>query len=188
MIIKEVLEAIGSGHTTGKAYWGERGKTWFVMVKDTHGRFTTNPLWGDGWGWVQFDPKGPLQANCHELQDGLPPMPRPRQGDGLDLRVCLPGARRKGLAPPRVAARTGGLKAGEGHRVAVADDASSGTSTTAEQRKVLAGKQLFDSACMACHSIKAGEHGIGPSLFGVIGVWEEARRVTLTPMRCAMQV
>ena len=54
VIIKEVLEAIGSGHTTGKAYWGERGKTWFVMVKDTHGRFTTNPLWGDGWGWAQF--------------------------------------------------------------------------------------------------------------------------------------
>ena len=169
VIIKEVLEAIGSGHTTGKAYWGERGKTWFVMVEDTHGRFTTNPLWGDGWGWAQFDPKDrSRQIATNYKTDCLQCHVPAREMDWIYV-YAYPALGEKALRFTPEAARTGGLKAGEGHRVAVADDASSGTSTTAEQRKVLAGKQLFDSACMACHSIKAGEHGIGPSLFGVIG-------------------
>lgn len=57
VIVKEVLEAVGSAHTTGRAFWGALGKTWFVMVKDAKGRFPGNPLWGDGWGWAQFDPR-----------------------------------------------------------------------------------------------------------------------------------
>ena len=31
-------------------------KQWFVMIKDTHGRFASNPLWGDGWGWALYKP------------------------------------------------------------------------------------------------------------------------------------
>ena len=26
-----------------------------VLVKDTEGRFSSNPLWGDGWGWALFN-------------------------------------------------------------------------------------------------------------------------------------
>lgn len=31
-------------------------KQWFVMVKDTEGRFENNPIWGDGWGWALYKP------------------------------------------------------------------------------------------------------------------------------------
>ncbi|MFL2545863.1 MAG: cytochrome P460 family protein [Candidatus Rariloculaceae bacterium] len=29
-------------------------KQWFVIIKDSEGRFAGNPLWGEGWGWVLF--------------------------------------------------------------------------------------------------------------------------------------
>jgi hypothetical protein len=32
------------------------------MVKDTDGRFDSNPLWGDGWGWVLFNSDQPQTA------------------------------------------------------------------------------------------------------------------------------
>ncbi|MGB0867482.1 MAG: cytochrome P460 family protein [Granulosicoccaceae bacterium] len=31
-------------------------KQWFVMVKDSQGRFPDNPMWGNGWGWALFTP------------------------------------------------------------------------------------------------------------------------------------
>lgn len=34
--------------------WANQPQIWFVMVKDTQGRFPGNPLWGDGWGWALF--------------------------------------------------------------------------------------------------------------------------------------
>jgi hypothetical protein len=39
---------------------------WFVMVKDSQNRFTDNPLWGDGWGWVLYyseEPSRPVTRN-----------------------------------------------------------------------------------------------------------------------------
>lgn len=50
-------------HETGKYTTGDEVslatsslKQWFVMVKDTEGRFSDNALWGDGWGWALFKP------------------------------------------------------------------------------------------------------------------------------------
>ena len=57
VLIKEVSASRGAKHTTGEAFWPTDTKTWFMMVKDAKGRFGDNPLWGDGWGWAQFDPK-----------------------------------------------------------------------------------------------------------------------------------
>ncbi len=55
VLIKELLKATTAPMTTGIVSHGSEVEGWFVMVKDTKGRFTTNPLWGDGWGWVLFN-------------------------------------------------------------------------------------------------------------------------------------
>ena len=48
----------GTSYTTGAnvSYATADLKQWFVMIKDNKGRFTDNPLWGDGWGWALFKP------------------------------------------------------------------------------------------------------------------------------------
>jgi len=55
MLVKEVRDARGAPHTTGDAHWAEDIQVWFVMVKDREGRFESNPLWGDGWGWALYN-------------------------------------------------------------------------------------------------------------------------------------
>ncbi len=66
MLIKELLKATTTSMTTGTVSRGLEVEGWFVMVKDTQGRFESSPLWGDGWGWVLFnaaDPKLPVTQN-----------------------------------------------------------------------------------------------------------------------------
>lgn len=55
VIIKELLKAVTASMTTGTVSRGNEVEGWFVMVKDAEGRFSANPLWGDGWGWVLFN-------------------------------------------------------------------------------------------------------------------------------------
>ena len=54
VIVKELLKAETSTMTTGTVSRGFEVEGWFVMVKDAKGRFDSNPLWGDGWGWALF--------------------------------------------------------------------------------------------------------------------------------------
>jgi len=54
VIIKELLKAETATMTTGTVSRGTEVEGWFVMVRDTKGRFPSNPLWGDGWGWSLF--------------------------------------------------------------------------------------------------------------------------------------
>ena len=54
ILVKELLKAETAAMTTGTVSRGTEVEGWFVMVKDTKGRFASNPLWGDGWGWVLF--------------------------------------------------------------------------------------------------------------------------------------
>ena len=66
VIIKELLKAETDSMTTGTVSRGTVVEGWFVMVKDTEGRFDSNPLWGDGWGWALFnatDPDTPVTRN-----------------------------------------------------------------------------------------------------------------------------
>ena len=53
-LIKELRTSTSGDYTTGKnvSYATSTVKQWFVMIKDTKGRFTNNPTWGDGWGWA----------------------------------------------------------------------------------------------------------------------------------------
>ena len=55
VLVKEVRSTSNSKFTTGEAAYGADIKVWFVMIKDSKGRFPENELWGDGWGWGLFE-------------------------------------------------------------------------------------------------------------------------------------
>jgi len=60
VLVKEITDADAAKLTTGESSWSTDTKVWFVMIKDSKGRFPGNHLWGDGWGWALFkadDPK-----------------------------------------------------------------------------------------------------------------------------------
>jgi len=53
-LVKEVTRVASAKLTTGQSHWAADTKLWFVMIKDSKGRFPGNDLWGDGWGWALF--------------------------------------------------------------------------------------------------------------------------------------
>lgn len=169
ILIKEVLEALGSGHTTGKAFWGSTGKTWFVMVKEAKGRFPGHPLWGDGWGWAQFDPRDRSRQIATNYKSDCLQCHIPAKASDWVYVYAYPALGEKALRFTPEAARGSHLAAGDGHRVD-AESLKSDASPAAEaQRKLMMGKRLFDNTCSACHAVLPGQHGTGPSLFGVVG-------------------
>jgi hypothetical protein len=60
-LIKELRASNAADYTTGAgvSHSTDSIKQWFVMIKDGKGRFTENPLWGDGWGWALYKPDNP---------------------------------------------------------------------------------------------------------------------------------
>ena len=55
VLVKELLHAETMSMTTGPAVGhATKLKGFFVLVRDTEGRFKSSPLWGDGWGWSFF--------------------------------------------------------------------------------------------------------------------------------------
>ena len=54
VLVKELFSIETDVMTTGTVARAHEVEGWFVMVKDTKGRFEGNPLWGDGWGWAFF--------------------------------------------------------------------------------------------------------------------------------------
>jgi hypothetical protein len=62
VLVKELLSTQTGSMTTGQVSRGEAIEGWFVMIKDTEGRFADNPLWGDGWGWALFNAEDPTQT------------------------------------------------------------------------------------------------------------------------------
>ena len=56
VLVKELLEAKTMPMTTGPAVsHATTIKGWFVLVRDTQGRYKNSKLWGDGWGWSLFN-------------------------------------------------------------------------------------------------------------------------------------
>ena len=56
VLVKELLHAETMSMTTGPAVGHATTiKGFFVLVRDTKGRFRNSPLWGDGWGWSFFN-------------------------------------------------------------------------------------------------------------------------------------
>ena len=60
-LIKELRASSAANYTTGNGvnHATDGLKQWFVMIKDTRGRFSENPLWGDGWGLALYRPGDP---------------------------------------------------------------------------------------------------------------------------------
>ena len=57
-LVKELRASETGNYTTGSgiSYETDGLKQWFVMIKDTEGRFKGNKLWGEGWGWALYKP------------------------------------------------------------------------------------------------------------------------------------
>lgn len=57
-LIKELRASESGDYTTGPGinHATTAIKQWFVMIKDTKGRFPDNAIWGDGWGWALYKP------------------------------------------------------------------------------------------------------------------------------------
>ena len=60
-LVKELRHSETGSYTTGQGVSSATPevKQWFVMIKDSEGRFPDNPLWGSGWGWALFKPDAP---------------------------------------------------------------------------------------------------------------------------------
>ena len=59
VIVKELFEARTGDMTTGRVSHAHRVSGWFIMVKDTKGRFPEHKLWGEGWGWALIEADDP---------------------------------------------------------------------------------------------------------------------------------
>jgi hypothetical protein len=68
VLVKEVFEAATGPMTTGTVSHAGTMKGWFVMVKDSKGRYAGNRLWGDGWGWSWFDADNPSKTTSTDYK------------------------------------------------------------------------------------------------------------------------
>ncbi|GLP95536.1 hypothetical protein GCM10007895_08420 [Paraferrimonas sedimenticola] len=57
VFFKDIKFAKAEKLNTGTVYHQQGSDIFFVMVKDTRGRFVSSPHWSDGWGWAMFDPE-----------------------------------------------------------------------------------------------------------------------------------
>lgn len=68
IVVKELQKARAVDMTTGHVSSWKQGNGWFVMIKDTEGRFEGNGLWGDGWGWALFDASAPAKPTTTDYR------------------------------------------------------------------------------------------------------------------------
>ena len=158
VLIKEVTIAKSADLVTGRASWAGDRKIWFLMVKDRNGRFAGNPLWGDGWGWAQFDPTDTKKQTATNYQTDCKSCHIPAKSSEWVYTYAYPALGEKGQVGLPVNSHRGNPP---GIVPAVA--------TQAMTSGVASGKMAFDKTCRACHSINPGGAGIGPTLAGVVG-------------------
>jgi len=69
VLVKELIHTRTLPMTTGPAVsHATTIKGWFVLVRDTQGRFQESPLWGDGWGWSLFNADDPVKTVSRDYQ------------------------------------------------------------------------------------------------------------------------
>lgn len=162
VLVKEVATTLGSTHTTGNASWAHESKTWFMMIKDSKQRFPSNPLWGDGWGWSQFDPATKKQIATNYKTDCIACHVPVKQSDWV-YTYAYPALGPRGqtnIPKDAVGADHAKEKPAHGGTVSQGQGAES---------NVAAGKVAFSVNCAGCHSVTSAGAGIGPSLAGVVG-------------------
>ncbi len=91
VLVKEVIDVATEPMTTGMVSHAGALKGWFVMVKDSKGRYPGNPLWGDGWGWSWFDVGEPLKTTSTDYKtDCLPCHIPARSSDWVSMFRVIP--------------------------------------------------------------------------------------------------
>ena len=68
VLVKELFNGKTEALTTGNATSATETAGYFVMVKDTQGRFPDNKNWGDGWGWSFFAAGNTTQATTKDYK------------------------------------------------------------------------------------------------------------------------
>lgn len=68
VLVKEVFKTATKEMTTGTVSQADELKGWFVMAKDSAGRYPGNALWGDGWGWSWFDTANPTKTTSTDYR------------------------------------------------------------------------------------------------------------------------
>jgi len=68
VLLKELRTARTEAMTTGTVSHAAGVAGWFVMVRDTRGRFAASPLWGDGWGWAYFEAGDPAKTTTSDYK------------------------------------------------------------------------------------------------------------------------
>ncbi|WP_282605563.1 cytochrome P460 family protein [Pelagibius sp. Alg239-R121] len=68
VLVKELFKGKTESLTTGEATSAAATAGYFVMVKDTQGRFPDNKNWGDGWGWSFFAADNTTQATTKDYK------------------------------------------------------------------------------------------------------------------------
>jgi hypothetical protein len=81
--------------TTGDAHWAKDTNVWFVLIKDSKGRYPHNPLWGDGWGWALFKSDAPNKQVATDYKKDCLGCHTPAKSRRLDLRKGLPSTSRQ---------------------------------------------------------------------------------------------
>lgn len=87
VLVKELLKATTDTMTTGEISYAAETEGWFIMIKDTEGRFEGNPLWGDAWGWALFNADEPTKTVTEDYEDDCLPCHQPaKQDDWIYVR------------------------------------------------------------------------------------------------------
>ena len=81
VLVKELLKANTDSMTTGEISYAAETEGWFIMIKDTEGRFKGNMLWGRGWGWALFKAKDPTKAVTEDFKTECIPCHVPAKND-----------------------------------------------------------------------------------------------------------
>ena len=148
-LVKEVMSTAGSELTTGDANWAAQPQVWFVVIKDTQGRFSENPLWGDGWGWALFEAARPDVQTATDYRE--------------DCLACHEPARETDLVYVQGYPVLGMLRETKRSAVnATAEEEVDFASGSAER-----GALVFAGTCTLCHTLAAGVRKRGPSLGGI---------------------
>ncbi len=81
VLVKELLTAKTDTMTTGEVSYGKETEGWFVMIKDTMGRFKGNGLWGNGWGWALIYADDPSEVVTTDYKTECIPCHVPARND-----------------------------------------------------------------------------------------------------------
>ena len=81
VLVKELFKATTNDMTTGEISYATETEGWFVMIKDTKGRFKGNGLWGDGWGWALFNADDPATTVTEDYKAECIPCHVPAEND-----------------------------------------------------------------------------------------------------------